>query len=357
VDNSQQKIKVLVVDDSAFMRKVISDILSSDDYIEVIGTARNGKDGIEKAQLLKPHVITLDVEMPVMDGITALEKLLELNPAPKVIMLSSLTNNGGDATMKALEAGAIDFVSKPTSSLVHFKIEDIKEDLINKVKSAITSNLLRYTEHTGSPIRVKAEPKQITPFQGDLKYIISIGTSTGGPRALQEVIPYLPTNIPAAVLIVQHMPPGFTKSLALRLDGLSEINVKEAENGDVLKPGWAYLAPGDYHLSVNKASRDYIININQDMPMTGHRPSVNYMMNSVADCGHKNLIAVMMTGMGSDGSVGIAKIKAAGGKTIAQNEATCVVYGMPKSAVATGAIDKIVALNDIAKEIIKFTGV
>jgi two-component system chemotaxis response regulator CheB len=357
VDNSQQKIKVLVVDDSAFMRKVISDILSSDDYIEVIGTARNGKDGIEKAQLLKPHVITLDVEMPVMDGITALEKLLELNPAPKVIMLSSLTNNGGEATMKALEAGAIDFVSKPTSSLVHFKIEDIKEDLINKVKSAITSNLLSYTEHSGSPIRVKTEPKQITPFQGDLKYIISIGTSTGGPRAMQEVIPYLPANIPAAVLIVQHMPPGFTKSLALRLDGLSEINVKEAENGDVLKPGWAYLAPGDYHLSVNKASRDYIININQDMPMTGHRPSVNYMMNSVADCGHKNLIAVMMTGMGSDGSIGIAKIKAAGGKTIAQNEATCVVYGMPKSAVATGAIDKIVALNDIAKEIIKFTGV
>lgn len=357
MDNSQQKIKVLVVDDSAFMRKVISDILSSDDYIEVIGTARNGKDGIEKAQLLKPHVITLDVEMPVMDGIKALEKLLELNPAPKVIMLSSLTNNGGEATMKALEAGAIDFVSKPTSSLVHFKIEDIKEDLINKVKSAVTSNLLRYTEHSGSPIRVKTETKQATPFQGDLKYIISIGTSTGGPRALQEVIPYLPANIPAAVLIVQHMPPGFTKSLALRLDGLSEINVKEAENGDVLKPGWAYLAPGDYHLSVNKASRDYIININQDMPMTGHRPSVNYMMNSVADCGHKNLIAVMMTGMGSDGSIGIAKIKAAGGKTIAQNEATCVVYGMPKSAVATGAIDKIVALNDIAKEIIKFTGV
>jgi two-component system chemotaxis response regulator CheB len=357
VDTSQQKIKVLVVDDSAFMRKVISDILSSDDYIEVIGTARNGKDGIDKAQLLKPHVITLDVEMPVMDGITALEKLLELNPAPKVIMLSSLTNNGGEATMKALEAGAIDFVSKPTSSLVHFKIEDIKEDLINKVKSAITSNLLRYAEHTGSPIRVKTESKQITPFQGDLKYIISIGTSTGGPRALQEVIPYLPANIPAAVLIVQHMPPGFTKSLALRLDALSEINVKEAENGDVLKPGWAYLAPGDYHLSVNKASRDYIININQDMPMTGHRPSVNYMMNSVADCGHKNLIAVMMTGMGSDGSIGIAKIKAAGGKTIAQNEATCVVYGMPKSAVATGTIDKIVALNDIAKEIIKFTGV
>lgn len=353
----QQKIKVLVVDDSAFMRKVISDILSSDDNIEVIGTARNGKDGIEKAQLLRPHVITLDVEMPVMDGITALEKLQKIDPAPKVIMLSSLTNNGGEATMKALDIGAIDFVLKPTSSIVHFNIDDIKVDLIKKVKSAVTSNLLRYTEPGIAPMRVKTEPKQGTQFQGDLKYIIAIGTSTGGPRALQAVIPYLPANIPAAVLIVQHMPPGFTKSLASRLDGLSEINVKEAENGDVLKPGWAYLAPGDYHMAVGKASREFQININQELPMTGHRPSVNYMMNSVADCGHKNLIAVMMTGMGSDGSIGIEKIKSVGGNTIAQNEETCVVYGMPKSAVATGAIDKIVPLNDIAKEIIKFTGV
>lgn len=357
MDTSQQKIKVLVVDDSAFMRKVISDILSSDNYIEVVGTARNGKDGIEKAQLLKPHVITLDVEMPVLDGIAALEELLNLNPVPKVIMLSSLTKNGGEATLKALEAGAFDFVLKPTSSIVHFNIDDIKEDLIKKVKSAVTSNLSSYNEHSTAPIRIKTETKQSTQFQSDLKYIIALGTSTGGPKALQEVIPYLPANIPAAVLIVQHMPPGFTKSLAVRLDGLSEINVKEAENGDILKPGWAYIAPGDYHIAVNKVSREYVISLNQEMPMTGHRPSVNYMMNSVADCGHKNLIAVMMTGMGSDGSIGIAKIKTIGGKTIAQNEETCVVYGMPKSAVATGAIDKIVPLRDIAKEIIKFTGV
>jgi two-component system, chemotaxis family, protein-glutamate methylesterase/glutaminase len=357
VDTSQQKIKVLVVDDSAFMRKVISDILSSDDCIQVVGTAKNGKEGIEKAQLLKPHVITLDVEMPILDGIKALEELLKLNPVPKVIMLSSLTNNGGEATMKALEAGAIDFVLKPTASIVHFNIDDIKEDLIRKVKGAVTSNITSYTEHGKAPMRKKTEPKHSNQFQSDLKYIIAVGTSTGGPRALQEVIPYLPANLPAAVLIVQHMPPGFTKSLALRLDGLSEINVKEAENGDVLKPGWAYLAPGDYHLAINKSSRELIISINQESPMTGHRPSVNYMMNSVADCGHKNVIAVMMTGMGSDGSIGIAKIKAVGGKTIAQNEETCVVYGMPKSAVATGAIDKIVPLGEIAKEIIKFTGV
>jgi two-component system chemotaxis response regulator CheB len=353
----QQKIKVLVVDDSAFMRKVISDMLTNDEDIIVVGTAKNGKDGIEKAQLLKPQIITLDVEMPVMDGITALEKLLELDPAPKVIMLSSLTNNGGEATMRALEAGAIDFVPKPTSSIVHFNVDDIKQDLIKKIKNAANSNTLRLIEHTKAPIRIKTQPSDKIQSQSSLKFIIAIGTSTGGPRALQEVIPYLPADLPAAVLIVQHMPPGFTKSLAARLDGLSEINVKEAENGDILKPGWAYLAPGDYHMSVNKSSGEYSIGINQEMPMTGHRPSVNYMMNSVADCGHKKLIAVMMTGMGGDGSIGIARIKAVGGKTIAQNEATCVVYGMPKTAVSTGAIDKIVPLNEIAKEIIKFTGV
>ncbi|HYE12137.1 MAG TPA: chemotaxis response regulator protein-glutamate methylesterase [Patescibacteria group bacterium] len=357
MDTSHQKIKVLVVDDSAFMRKVISDILSSDDHIEVIGTAKNGKDGIEKAQLLKPQVITLDVEMPVMDGITALSKLLKLDPEPKVIMLSSLTNNGGEATIKALEAGAIDFVPKPTSSIIHFNIDDIKDDLIKKIKSAITSNSFNYTERSTIPIRQKSEKKDRTQSQSNLKYIIAIGTSTGGPRALQQVIPYLPANIPAAVLIVQHMPPGFTKSLAMRLDGLSEINVKEAENGDVLKPGCAYLAPGDYHMFVHEASGEYHIGINQEIPMTGHRPSVNYMMNSVAACGHKNLIAVIMTGMGTDGSIGIGNIKAAGGKTVAQDEETCVVFGMPKAAVTAGVIDKIVPLNDIAKEITKFTGV
>ena len=357
MNESKEKIRVLVVDDSAFMRKVISDMLSNDEEIEVVGTAKNGKDGIDKAKVLKPHVVTLDVEMPVMDGIAALEELLELNPQPKVIMLSSLTNNGGEATMRALDAGAIDFVPKPTSSIIHFNVDDIKGDLIRKIKNAVTSNSFNCIKSNTVNFRIKSEVPQRIQKDKDLQYIIAIGTSTGGPRALQEVIPFLPANIPAAILIVQHMPPGFTKSLALRLDGLSEINVKEAENGDLLKSGWAYLAPGDYHIFIDKTSGEYRIGTNQDMPMTGHRPSVNYMMNSVAASGHKNIIAVMMTGMGSDGSEGIARIKKAGGKTIAQNEATCVVYGMPKSAVNTGAIDKIVPLSDIAKEIIKFTGV
>lgn len=358
MDAPKGKIRVLVVDDSAFMRKVISDMLSDDDDIEVIGTAKNGKDAIDKALLLKPQIITMDVEMPVLDGIAALDKLLELKPEPKVIMLSSLTNNGGEATMKALEAGAVDFVPKPTASIIHFDAEDIKADLIRKIKSAAISNISFYTRQKAAPLHMKPAQKEVkAPLHSNLKYIIAIGTSTGGPRALQEVVPLLPADLPAAVLIVQHMPPGFTKSLAQRLDGLSQINVKEAENGDVLKPGWAYLAPGDYHMFLDRGSGEYIIGLNQAPPMTGHRPSVNYMMNSAADCGHRNLIAVMMTGMGSDGSEGIAKIKKAGGKTIAQNEETCVVYGMPKAAVAVGAIDRIVPLNEIAKEIIKFTGV
>ena len=347
----------MVVDDSAFMRKVISDMLSNDSEIEVVGTAKNGKDGIEKAKALKPQIITMDVEMPVMDGISALEELLELEPAPKVIMLSSLTNNGGEATIRALEAGAVDFVPKPTASIVHFNVDDIRLDLIRKIKSAATSNTFKYVKQSTATIMPVVAVTEKPLLQSSLKYIVAIGTSTGGPRALQEVIPLIPGDIPAAVLIVQHMPPGFTKSLATRLDGMSQINVKEAENGDVLKPGWAYLAPGDYQMMVSRTGGEYRIEINQDPQMSGHRPSVNYMMNSVAACGHKNLIAVMMTGMGSDGSEGIAKIKNMGGKTIAQNEETCVVYGMPKSAVMAGVIDKIVPLGEIAKEIIKFTGV
>lgn len=357
----KEKIKVLVVDDSAFMRKVISDMLDNSEDIEVVGTAKNGRDGISKTRALKPDVVTLDVEMPVMDGLTALSELLQLTPAPKVIMLSSLTNNGGEATIRALEAGAVDFVPKPTSSIINFDIDDIKEDLIRKIKNSIYSNTLGYnkfiyiskTLENVNDTHIKNSPVQ----QSKLKHIICIGTSTGGPRALQEVITQLPADLPAAVLVVQHMPPGFTKSLAARLNVISNINVKEAENGDVLKPGWAYIAPGDHQMMLTKKSGDYCININQDPPMTGHRPSVNYMMNSVANCGHKSIIAVIMTGMGNDGSDGIANIKKNGGSTIAQNEETCVVYGMPKAAVNTGAIDIIVPLSDISKEIIKLTGV
>lgn len=356
---SNSKIKVLVVDDSAFMRRVISDMLNSDEAIEVIDTARNGKEGFEKVIAQNPDIITLDIEMPVMDGLTALSEIMKARPASKVIMLSSLTFEGAEATIKALEFGAMDFVPKPSASILNFKAEDIKDGLIKKIHQLAHTKYL-YAPRPKVPAEGGIKKADIKPEEssGKLKYIIAIGTSTGGPRALQDVIPLFPPDIPAAIMIVQHMPPGFTKSLAARLHNLSNIHVKEAEEGDVLRPGWAYLAPGDFHMIIKKAGfDDYRISINQDPAVTGHRPSVNVMMNSVAECGLKNVIAVMMTGMGSDGSDGILKIRQNGGRTIAQDESTCVVYGMPKSAVNNGAIESIVPLQNITKEIIKLMGV
>lgn len=358
--SSGKKIRVLIIDDSAFMRRIISDMLKSDPNIEVAATARNGREGLEKAIALQPDIITLDVEMPVMNGLETLAELMKLKPVPKIIMLSSLTYEGGEATIKALELGALDFVPKPTASILNFDAEHIRDELTKKINS-IGRSMITYNPQIQITNRFSSTKKNNTASKASgksLEYIVAIGTSTGGPRALQEVLTKLPHDIPAAVLVVQHMPPGFTKSLSVRLDSLSEINVKEAEEGDVLKPGWAYIAPGDYHMLINKYRNDeYKISINKESPVTGHRPSVNVMMKSVAECGHKNLIAVMMTGMGNDGSEGILKIKEAGGKTIAQDESTCVVYGMPKSAVNTGAIDTIAPLHNIATEILRNMGV
>lgn len=353
-------IKVLVIDDSAFMRKVITDLLNSDGNIKVVGTARNGQEGLLKAASLKPDIITLDVEMPVMNGLETLKELMKLRPAPRVIMVSSLTNEGAEATIKALGMGAVDFVAKPNYSVLNFGTEDLRDELIKKIISIGSSKFsdyevskLKAAGHAGK-VSFGAEQKP----SGNLKYIIAIGTSTGGPRALQDVLPYLPADIPAAVLVVQHMPPGFTKSLSARLDNLSRINVKEAEEGDMLTAGWAYIAPGDYHMVLkNTLGGGYMISLNQDPAVSGHRPSVNVMMNSVAECGHRKLIAVMMTGMGNDGSEGMLKIKKAGGRTIAQDESSCVVYGMPKAAVNIGAVDTIVPLQGISDEIIKLMGV
>lgn len=358
--DGNDRIKVLIIDDSAFMRKVITDMLNSDENIQVIATARNGQEGLLKAEKLKPDIITLDVEMPVMNGLETLNELMKLRPVPKVIMVSSMTYEGGEATIKALESGAVDFVAKPNNAALYFSIDNIKHELISKIKSIGRSkyiNLPEVKQHKAIHDLTSTSRTSLKPAD-NLKHIIVIGTSTGGPRALQEVLPYLPADIPAAVLVVQHMPPGFTKSLAARLDALSKINVKEAEEGDKLKAGWAYIAPGDYHMVLKSASMgNYIININKDSPVSGHRPSVNKTMSSVAELGHGSVIAVIMTGMGSDGSEGMLKIKKAGGKTIAQDESTCVVYGMPKAAVNIGAVDTIVPLNNITKEIIKIMGV
>ena len=351
-----EKIKVLIIDDSAFMRVMISDMLKGDADIGAVNTARNGKDGLEKTAAFQPDIIILDIEMPVMNGFETLTELMKLRPAPKVMILSNLTYEGGEAVIKAFDLGALDFLTKPVASSIEPDMEQFRYELISKIKSICRSRAAYFPQ-------IKPERKRSSKIKKHasgggsgryLKYIIAIGASTGGPKALQEILTKLPEDLPAAVLIVQHMPPGFTKSLSTRLDSLSRINVKEAEEGDVLMPGWAYIAPGDYHMLINSyKDNKYRISINKESPENGHRPSVSVMMKSVAKSGHKNIIAVIMTGMGSDGSDGILAIKRIGGKTIAQDESTCVVYGMPKSAVNIGAIDIIAPLQDITTEILK----
>lgn len=346
-------IKVLVVDDSAFMRKVISDILSSDAGITVIDTAKNGLEAIEKAKSLKPDVITLDVEMPVMNGLECLKEILKSRQVP-VVMLSGLTKDGADSTIQALEAGAIDFITKPVN-LFEMGGEGKKQELIEKVK--IAKNAIKARSHLRTKLPVK--PKSSVEKSRNIKYIVAIGTSTGGPKALQDVIPCIPGNVPAAFLVVQHMPPGFTKSLAERLNSISEVTVKEAEDFDEVKPGYVYIAPGDYHMLVEKCSNnDLKIRLSHEQQVSGHRPSVNVMMESLSKTCLTNVIGVIMTGMGGDGSEGIKKLKINNkGYIIAQDEKSCVVYGMPKVAVQTGMVDAVVPLKEITNEIMKIVGV
>lgn len=384
------KIRVLVVDDSAFMRKVITDMIHLQKEIEVIDTARNGSEAVEKVKTLKPDVVTLDIEMPVMDGLTALEKIMEKDPLP-VIMLSSLTKEGADATIRSLELGAVDFITKP-SSVFKINTEDVKNELVSKIvmasKISMKSKSLRKsldfkkekddnvtksysgssTQSTSSGFtsRNSVENTSNTVEYGSkrglggnrIDKIVAIGTSTGGPRALQSVIPRIPGNINASFIVVQHMPPGFTKSLAERMNTLSELSVKEAEHGDVLKQGWVYIAPGDHHLKLKKSGQEWIIQLSQDELVSGHRPSVDAMMYSIADNKIGNVVGVIMTGMGADGAKGLARVKQENkGFVIAQDEESCVVFGMPKSTIQLGVVDRVVTLNDIANEIVRAVGV
>lgn len=349
-----KKIKVLVVDDSAFMRKIISDILNSDSEIEVIDTAKNGIEAITKIKELKPSVVTLDVEMPVMDGLNCLKEIMKENSPPAVIMLSSVTKEGADATIQALEYGAIDFITKPTN-IFNISGDEKKIELIEKVKIAKNSTKVK-KNLVISDIQIK--PKRDIVKSSNIKNIVAIGTSTGGPKALQDVIPIIPGDVPAAFLVVQHMPPGFTKSLAERLNTMSEVTVKEAEDGEVIQPGFVYIAPGDYHMLVERLVNGNVkIKLNQQPPVGGHRPAVNTMMEALSNTGLTNIIGVIMTGMGGDGSEGVKKLKSINNSyIIAQDEKSCVVYGMPKVAVQTGAVDAVVPLKDITKEIMKIIG-
>ena len=344
-------VNVLIVDDSAFMRKVLTDILNAESGINVVGTATDGLDALEKLEQLNPDVLTLDVEMPGMNGIDCLKEIMKTNPKP-VIMLGTGTVQGAALTIKALDEGAVDFIAKP-NNIFDIKNEKKKSEIIEKIMIAKSIDLGTYNNQC---LKYKTNDN----IKESVKYYIAIGSSTGGPKALQQVVPLLPKNLPASVFIVQHMPPGFTKSLAERLDNKSGMTVKEAEHKEKALVGYVYIAPGDAHMVFEKDPVDgaLIINLDKSPPVGGHRPSVDVMMSSLSDTGMKNIIGVILTGMGSDGSNGVKKLKENNKSyIIAQDEQTSVVYGMPKMAFQTGVVDKVVALESITEEIIQYLGV
>jgi two-component system chemotaxis response regulator CheB len=349
-----RKIRVLTVDDSALIRQLLAHLLSKDREIEVVGSAPDPYIAREKIKALNPDVLTLDVEMPRMDGLTFLEKLMAGHPMP-VVMVSSLTEAGCQTTLRALELGAVDFFTKPKIDLRE-GMEDLAQDLIAKVKAAahakIRSSALRVS---GSTLNAKLETcnlkletrnPQPSAMIKTTDTIIAIGASTGGTEALREVLEVLPPNTPP-IVITQHMPERFTKTFADRLNGLCRISVKEAEDGDSVLPGHALVAPGNFHMTLVRSGARYIVRLNQDPPVNRHRPSVDVMFDSVARYAGGNSIGVILTGMGGDGAKGMLAMKQAGAFTIAQDEATCVVFGMPKEAIKLGAADKVLPLGEI----------
>ena len=331
-------IDVLIVDDSIFMRTVLRDILSSDKDIRVVGTARNGREALNLIPELRPSVVTLDIEMPVMDGLSTLQEIMKSRPLP-VIMLSSLTHEGAKITMDALDMGAIDYIPKPSSST---KINAIKNQLIEKIK---VSSRVRVQPPRKRRVKLRKKAPSLSPSDK----IVAIGASTGGPKALVEVLSGLPENIPPT-LVVQHMPSPFTTHFAARLDKHTLFKVKEAEEGDRLEEGLCLLAPGDWHMNVTKTEK---IHLHKGPPKFNLRPTVDEMMVSTAERYGDRTVGVILTGMGDDGVLGMKEIRAQKGFNIAQDERTCVIFGMPKAAIRAKVVDLVAPLDKIADEIVR----
>ncbi len=350
-----KRLRVLVVDDSAFMRKIISNLINEAPGLEAVGTARDGQDALAKVREFKPDVITLDVEMPRMDGLTFLKRLMADHPIP-VVMLSSLTQKNAQTTIQALSLGAVDFVAKP-SGTISLDIRKVGDELVRKLKAAAkvnTDNLLQGTAGQGRrpPARVKDQEQVVVPGSTASRVVV-IGASTGGPGALQVVIPSLPGSLAAGVLVVQHMPPGFTRSLAERLDSVSALRVKEAQRGDPIREGSVLVAPGGHHLVVTP---DRTVTLEDSPPVHGVRPAVDVTLKSAVRVYGGQILGVILTGMGFDGAQGVAQVRRAGGKSIAQDEATCVVYGMPRAVVEMGNADRVLPLDEIGQQITRMVG-
>lgn len=346
------KIRVIVVDDSALVRSMLTEIINRQSDMECIGAAADPLVAREMIRNLNPDVITLDVEMPRMDGIDFLSKLMRLRPMP-VVMVSTLTERGADVTLKALELGAIDFVAKPKIGVAD-GLRQLADDITDKVRIASKARINRIptpvTTASGSSSSAGAsKPAPVASASlGRLstEKIIFIGASTGGTEATKEVLLTLPADAPA-VVITQHMPPGFTRNYAARLDGLCKISVKEASDGERILPGHAYIAPGGMHLSVERSGANYLARVQDGDPVNRHKPSVEVLFKSAARVVGPNAIGIMLTGMGADGAKAMREMKDAGAYCVAQDEASCVVFGMPREAIAAGAVHEVLPLNKI----------
>ncbi|OXM84687.1 protein-glutamate methylesterase/protein-glutamine glutaminase [Paenibacillus rigui] len=361
---------VLVVDDSIFMRKIISDFISEDPAFRVAATAKNGKEAVEMVKKFNPQAVTMDIEMPEMNGLDALKAIMKEHPTP-VIMLSSLTQDGARETIIALERGAVDFVGKPSGS-ISLDLHKVKSMLLEKLHMAVKTNVAKYAFRPSAvppqpkekpvqrfnstlftkPVELEKSDKPIfePSSSNQIQQLIAIGTSTGGPRALHQVMSGMPPNLPAPVVIVQHMPPNFTKSLAQRLNSVSALHVVEAEDGMTLQNGTAYIAPGGYHMMVARNGPGmYRIYLSKDEPRGGHRPSVDMLFESLLPLKELKRHIVLMTGMGADGAKGMLALKQAGAvTTIAESEETCIVYGMPRAAVELNCVTDILPQQNIA---------
>jgi two-component system chemotaxis response regulator CheB len=341
----KNKIKVLVVDDSAVVRKVFREEISSENDMEVVGTAPDPYVARDKIVRLKPDVVTLDIEMPRMDGITFLKKLMKHYPLP-VIIVSSLTRNGGKLAMEALSNGALEVMSKPSSA---YSVGEMGLQLVDKIRAVARLKVSSLEEKpTKKGIMTRRASKALAETTNK---IIAIGASTGGTEALKMVLTGMPPNAPGT-LVVQHMPANFTTSFAERLNELSAMTIKEAKDGDSLVNGVALLAPGNYHMLLKRSGARYYVQIKKGPLVHHQRPAVDVLFHSVANYAGSNSVGVILTGMGSDGALGLLKMKEAGARTVAQDEKTCIVFGMPKEAIKLGAAEKVVPLNSVGKTVL-----
>lgn len=359
MEKQTRRIRVLIVDDSALVRQMLTEILGADGRIEVVGAAPDPYVAREKIKQLDPDVLTLDVEMPRMDGVTFLQNLMRLRPLP-VVMVSSLTEKGADITLQALELGAVDFVSKPKVDVAH-ELESYAEEIREKVKAAAGVKVSKLDRRGAagskgvspsySADRILAQAATRRHFQTTDR-IIAIGASTGGTEAIKEVLAVMPPDAPG-IVIAQHIPPGFSTAFARRMDGASAMTVYEAHDGQMIVPGHVYIAPGDRHLLVVRDGARYICRLNQGPPVNRHRPSVDVLFRSVAQNVGLNAVGAMLTGMGKDGAQGLLEMRQAGAPTMAQDEQSSIVWGMPGEAVKIGAVDEVLPLDSVAERMLE----